>query len=90
MSPNGTPVAFAGVQSVPAQSVHQLIKSQVDEALRGVKDGKTMAILTVKTGSGANIAVAHKVNDHFEVVSWIGKSGWQKPLEGGVSVAYSR
>lgn len=87
---NGVPQAFAGVVTVAPQSVHQSIKSQVDAALKGVKEGKTMAILTVKTGSGLNLAVAHKLNDHFEVVSWVGKSGWQKPIEGGVSVSYSR
>lgn len=87
---NGVSQPFAGVVTVPAQSVHQSIKSQVDDALRGVKAGQTMAVLTVKTGSGANLAIAHKINEHFEVVSWVGKSGWQKPLEGGVSVAFSR
>lgn len=87
---NGNPISFAGVVQVPEQSVHQSIKSQVDAALQGVKAGKTMAILTVKTGTGANLAVAHKFNEHFEVVSWIGKSGWQSPVEGGVALTYSR
>ena len=87
---NGIVQPFAGVVTVPPQSVHQTIKQQVDDALRGVKEGKTMAVLTVKTGAGANLAIAHKINDHFEVVSWIGKSGWQKPIEGGVSVSFSR
>ena len=87
---NGIHQPFAGVVVVPPQSVHQTIKQQVDDALRGVKEGKTMAVLTVKTGAGANLAIAHKINDHFEVVSYIGKSGWQSPISGGVSVAFSR
>lgn len=87
---NGASVPFAGVVTVEPQSVHQSIKAQVDDALRGVKEGKTMAILTVQTGSGLNMAVAHRFNEHFEVVSWVGKSGWQKPIEGGVSVVFSR
>lgn len=87
---NGSPVAFAGVVTVPPGAVHASIKAQVDAALHGVKQGKTMAILTVKTGAGANLAVAHKFNEHWEIVSYVGKSGWQTPIEGGVSVSYSR
>jgi hypothetical protein len=87
---NGEPQAFAGVVSVGPQSVHQSIKSQVEDALRGVKDGKTMAILTVKTGAGANLAVAHKINEQWEAIMFVGKSGWQQPIQGGVSVTYSR
>lgn len=87
---NGVNQPFAGVVTVAPQSVHQTIKAQVEDALRGVKEGKTMAVLNVKTGSGLNLAIAHKLNDHFEVVTWVGKSGWQKPIDGGVSVAFSR
>lgn len=90
MTANGTRQTFAGVVTVPQASVHQSIREQVDQALRGVKAGKTMAILTVHTGSGANLAVAHKFNDHFEVISWVGKSGWDKPVTGGVAITYSR
>jgi hypothetical protein len=87
---NGVPQSFAGVATVPPQSVHQSIKDQCDAALKGVKEGKTMAILNVKTGAGVNLAIAHKLGEHFEIVSYIGKSGWQKPMEDGVSVAFSR
>lgn len=87
---NGTPQSFQGVVTVPSASVHQSIQAQVHQALQGVKEGKTMAILTVQTGSGANLAIAHKFNDHFEVVTYVGKSGWQSPVAGGVSVAFSR
>ncbi|NBR87822.1 MAG: hypothetical protein EB141_12695 [Verrucomicrobia bacterium] len=87
---NGTPQTFAGVVTAAPQSVHLSIKEQVEAALQGVKEGRTMAILNVKTGSGLNLAVAHKFNDQWEVITYVGKSGWQKPIEGGVSVAFSR
>lgn len=90
MPVNGVPQPFAGVVTVAPQSVHQSIKAQVDNALQGVKEGKTMAILNVKTGSGLNLAVAHKLNENWEVISYVGKSGWQKPIDGGVSIAFSR
>lgn len=90
MTANGVRVPLQGVVTVAPKSVHQSIKSQVDAALQGVKAGKTMAILNVTTESGVNLAIAHRINEHFEVVSWIGKSGWQQPIAGGVSIAYSR
>lgn len=95
---NGVSQPFAGVVTVHPQSVHQTIKEQVDAALKGVKEGKTMAVLNVKTGSGLNLAVAHRIpvesgilkGGEWEIVTWVGKSGWQKPIEGGVSVSFSR
>lgn len=99
MTINGIPQSFAGVAVAAPQSVHQTIKSQVDAALQGVKEGQTMAVLNVKTGTGVNLAVAHRsaVIEHgllkggsWEVVSWIGKSGWHAPIDKGVSVAFSR
>lgn len=87
---NGSSHTFAGVVTVPAQSVHQSIKDQVDAALQGVKEGKTMAVLTVKTGAGANVAIAHKMGDDWSVALFVGKSGWQQPISGGVSIAFSR
>lgn len=90
---NGVTQPFAGVVTVAPQAVHQSIKSQVDAALQGVKAGKTMAVLNVKTGSGLNLAIAHRgeiAGGEWEVVTWIGKSGWQKPLDKGVSISFSR
>ena len=95
---NGSVQPFAGVVTVAPQSVHQSIKSQVDDALRGVKEGKTMAVLNVKTGSGLNLAIAHRdvfktgmlEGAQWEVVAWVGKSGWQKPLDKGVSISFSK
>lgn len=95
---NGVPQGFAGVVTVAPQSVHQSIKSQVDAALKGVKEGKTMAVLNVKTGAGLNLAIAHRrtietgilKGGEWEVVTWVGKSGWSKPIDKGVSVSFTR
>lgn len=98
MGVNGVPQSFAGVVTTAPTDVHQSIREQVSSTLQGVKEGRTMAILNIKTGSGVNLAVAHKhtvetgifKGGEWEVLTYIGKSGWQKPIEGGVSVAFSR
>lgn len=91
---NGTPQNFAGVVTAPSSAIHESIKRQTAELLKGVPDGKTMAVVSVHTQAGVNLALAHKFNEHFEVVGWIGKSGWDKPLlsrpAGGVSLAFAR
>jgi hypothetical protein len=88
---NGQPVVSApGVVIVPPRAVHLDIKAQVAKALAGVDPGDTMAVLSVQTKAGFNLAVAHKFNDEWQVAAYIGKSGWQSPVEGGVSVSYSR
>lgn len=102
MNLNGTPKDFAGVVTVPAGSIHESIQRRAAEALHGVTDGHTMAVLSVHTQSGVNLAIAHRhtvesgilKGGEFQVVAWIGKSGWDKPLlsrpDGGVSIAFSR
>ena len=86
---NGTPQPI-GVITVPTTSVHLDIQEQVRKSLAGLPSGQTMAVLNVTTGKGINLAVAHKLNQHFEVVAYVGKSGWDQPVEGGVSVSFSR
>lgn len=88
MSPQlgGTP----GVITVPGKSVHIDIQQEVATMLQGIEDGKTMAVLNVRTGAGVNLALAHKFNDRWQTQFWIGSKGWQQPIEGGVTVAYSR
>ena len=91
---NGHAQAFAGVVTVPARDVHIDIQAEVAKSLKDVPDGKTMAILSLQTHAGGNLAVAHRFNKHWGVVAWVGKSGWDQPLKrsaaGGVSIAYSR
>lgn len=99
---NGTPQPFGGVVTVPATSIHESIQRQAMETLKGVKEGHTMAVLSVHTQSGVNLAIAHRQTiesgvlkgGEFQIVTWVGKSGWDKPLmarpDGGVSIAFSR
>jgi hypothetical protein len=84
----GQPVP--GVVVVPAKAVHIDIQQEVATMLKGIEPGKTMAVLNVRTGAGVNLAVAHKFNERWQTQFWIGKAGWQQPIEGGVTVAYSR
>jgi hypothetical protein len=94
---NGAVVPFAGVVTVPREAVHIDIAEQVQKALAGVADGKVMAVVNVQTGKGMNLAIAYreKVADGIWKGSWtvgayVGKSGWNAPVEGGATVAWSR
>ena len=87
---NGAPQTFAGVVTVPPKLVHIDIKRQVAQALEGVENGQTMAVLNVRTGAGVNIVVAHKFNKNWQVDLYVGKSGWDRPVEGGATVSFTR
>lgn len=87
---NNTAPAIPGVVTVPAKSIHIDIRREVAKVLEGVDPGETMAVLNVQTGRGINLALAHKFNDEWQVDLYVGKSGWQSPVEGGVTVSFSR
>jgi hypothetical protein len=87
---NGAPVPFGGVVVAPSSAIHLDIKRQVAQVLEGVEPGETMAVVNVRTGSGVNLAVAHKFNDEWQVDLWVGKSGWDKPIEYGATLSFSR
>ena len=88
---NGTPVPFGGVVTVPQSSVHLDIQRHVAQMLEGVPEGRTMAVVSILTDKGLNLAVAHKFNQAWSTALWVGKSGWDKePLAGGVTVSFSR
>lgn len=61
------------------------IKSQVSAALAEIPKDKTLAIVGVATWEGWNTALAARVGDDLQVVGWIGKKGWDKPLVDGVT-----
>ena len=91
------PLQSPGVVTVAPAKIHLDIHDQVQKFLKTeIKDGQTVAMLQVQTDRGANLVIAHKekVTDGFfegdwVVESWIGKSGWDKPLEGGIQVVWS-
>lgn len=96
------PPTAPGVVLVPASAVHIDIHDQVMKSLgRDVEPGHTLAMIGIQTGKGINFAIAHKekvADGFFEgdwvIESWIGKSGWQEPIDkgwaGGVQVMWSR
>lgn len=89
-SPSPPPPAPPGVATVRTPAVHLDIQREVAAMLAGVGAGRTMAVLTVRTGRGINLAVAHKWNHQWSTELWVGKSGWDQPVAGGVAVAFSR
>jgi len=86
-----------GVAVMPPSLIHLDIHEQVSKFLKTeLKEGQTMVALSLQTDRGLNIAIAHKekvADGFFEgdwvVESWIGKSGWDKPLAGGIQVMWS-
>lgn len=63
-----------------------MLKSEVHRVLAEIPEGKNGAFVGVATESGMNIVVAHRVNDHWTVAGWFGKSGWSQPISGGAFV----
>jgi hypothetical protein len=91
-----------GVVVAPPETVHFDIHDQVMKSLRrDVEPGHTMAMVSIQTDRGVNLAIAHKeklANGFFAgdwvVEGWIGKSGWDQPLKqgwaSGVQVMWSK
>lgn len=79
-----------GVAVVPPQVVHFDIHEQVMQSLAGLPVNHTVAIVRLQTGSGINMAVAHKFDDNWTVEAFVGKTGWQRPVHGGAQVVFSR
>jgi hypothetical protein len=83
---NNAPPAVPGVVIVPTSAVAKSIQQQAAEYLRLLPPETNGAVLTVETGAGFNLAVAHKSRGgRWGVTTWIGKSGWSEPVSGGVS-----
>jgi len=61
------------------------IDRAVKEALATVPAGRRGTILVeVDTVKGVNVVVANKVNDHVEVVAWVGKH-WDAGMKAGAA-----
>ena len=82
--PVGTP--SAGVVLASPSVISDSLKRQVDAVLAQVPADKKAALVTVATTKGFNVAFAYRVGDRLKVASWVGKSGWDQPLDAGVSV----
>ena len=80
-----TPPGFFGVAVADPGVISASIQRQVAAALTAIPAGKRGALLAAVTERGVNLVVAHKVNDNWHVAAWLGKSGWDRPIEGGVA-----
>lgn len=79
------PPVSAGVAYADPGVIAGSIKAQVSAALAEIPPDKRAAIVAVATEKGWNAAVAARVGPHMQVVAWMGKSGWDRPLLDGVA-----
>lgn len=85
---NGQPVPFGGVVTVaqPEIAIAPSIRKAVADTLGTLPPDAKGAIVWVATARGMNLAAAYKLSSGWEIGAWVGKSGWQSPLDGGVMV----
>lgn len=81
--------SIGSLPPVPPGPIASMLKAQVHAALAEIPEGKQGALVAVATESGVNLVVAHRVGEKFRVAAWIGKSGWDKPINGGVEIRAS-
>lgn len=98
LPPPGQP----GVAVTPAAGVHLDIHKLVEDELKratgtGALDGKTMAVLSVTTDRGVNLAVAHRetvetglFRGQWTTELWVGKHFDKAPPAGGVQIIFAR
>lgn len=91
MSTPPAPDPPKGLQFVePPALILSTINRQIDEALALLPADKFVtAVLDVRTTAGVNAAVAARINGEWSVVGYVAKR-WGAPVEGGVSVRFSR
>jgi len=85
---NGAVVPFGGVVTVaqPDAIIANSIRKAVADSLGTLPADAKGAIVGVGTAKGMNLAVAYKMDTGWEVAAWIGKSGWNAPVDGGVLI----
>lgn len=82
------PPTTLGVAYAEPGVVSASIKAQVASALAEIPADKRSAIVAVATERGWNAAVAARLGGGMQVVAWVGKSGWDKPLSGTTKGVY--
>lgn len=80
------PLGGVAVVHQPEVSIAQSIQTAVKKSLGELPPDAKGAIVGVATARGVNIAVAYKLDKGWDVAAWVGKSGWDQPIEGGVVV----
>lgn len=78
-----------GVAVVPESLISDALKAQVALVLAEVPADKTGAIVGIKTARGGNLAFAYRINGVLQVAAWVGKSGWDQPIDRGVAVKWT-
>lgn len=76
------PPTALGVAYADPGVIDAAIQRQVAQALGSIPADKRSALVMVATEKGWNSAVAARIGGGMEVVAWIGKSGWDRPLTG--------
>lgn len=68
----------------PPPNLSASIAAAVERTMRTIPPDKHGALITVVTESGANLVVAVRTpGGAVQAQAWIGKSGWDRPLEAG-------
>lgn len=80
------PLGGVAIVTQPNVSIAASIQSAVRQTLGELPEDAKGAIVGVATKRGVNIAVAYKLDKGWDVAAWVGKSGWDQPIEGGVVV----
>lgn len=80
------PLGGVAVVTQPSISIAASIHSAVAKTLGELPPDAKGAIVAVATAKGVNLAVAWKLDKGWDVAAYIGKSGWESPIEGGVVV----
>ena len=85
---NDKPVPLGGVVTVPQPEIQiaDQIHRQVAAILGTLPEDARGAIVGVGTAKGVNLAIAYKLDSGWRVGAYIGKSGWDQPIDGGVVV----
>ena len=85
---NGKVVPFGGVVTVaqPDVMIANSIRKAVADVLGTLPPDAKGALVGVATDKGMNLAVAYKLDSGWSVGAYIGKAGWDRPIEGGVLV----
>lgn len=80
------PLGGVAVVTQPNISISASIRDAVARELGALPPDAKGAIVAVATTRGVNLAFAYKLDAGWNVAAYVGKSGWDRPIEGGVVV----
>jgi hypothetical protein len=71
--------------NAPPNNLMASVQRQIDTLAAQLSPDVKGAVIAVATDTGWNAAIVHRAGNHFQVVSWVGKS-WGSQLAGGGAV----